>query len=106
MAEPLTEAEPDGRDEHLDAPVVRRAEELVHRLPRRRLETANQIFQYALARAEVDGAPVVGVDQMKRPRVRALIEIGHTGGRQLEDGLGDRIEEPRELDAAAKGGER
>src|SRR5271168_1373239 len=46
----------------------------------------------------VDGATVVGVNEAEVPKLSALVEVGHSGRGELEDGLGEGIDHAKELE--------
>ena len=48
------------------------------------------------ARREVDWPPVIGIDQRQIPELGALIEIGNSRQRRLQDQLGQTIERPHQ----------
>ena len=55
---------------------------------------------------EVDGPPVVGIDEMKIPQLGPLIEIGNAGRRDLEDHLRERVDEADTRDTLLEGQKR
>ncbi len=54
---------------------------------------------------EVDGPAVVGIDEAEVPQFGALVEVGHPGRGQLEEGLGQRGVHAPARDLALEGQE-
>ncbi len=52
-----------------------------------------QIFEAMAAIVVIDGAAIVGIDQIEIPQLGAAIKIGHAGERRFQQQLGQRIHE-------------
>src|SRR5262249_36747354 len=51
---------------------------------------------------EVNGSPVIGVDQRQIPELCALIEIGNTWHRRFQEQLGEAVKRPNQRCAPRK----
>src|SRR6185436_17453388 len=51
-----------------------------------------------VARTVLDELPVVGVGETKVHELRALVDVGETGTRHLQERLGQRVPEPERRD--------
>src|ERR1700756_5019309 len=61
-----------------------------HELPHGRIVT--NFAQHFLATLEIDGAPIIRVDQAKIPQFAALIEVCYSRRHQLENKLGKAVQ--------------
>src|SRR5262249_113391 len=51
-----------------------------------------QLLEHVSSDFPVDGTPIVGIDQAEIPELAALVEVGYPGRRDLDEGLGKRVE--------------
>src|SRR5882762_5997743 len=68
-------------------------------------ERAVEIAEQAAAQREVHRPAVVGVDQAQVPQLGALVEVGDTGRRDLDQRLRQRVERAEVGDARLERGE-
>src|ERR1044072_9471779 len=83
------------RHVHLDAVVLRLLQQTFDKLRHIAVSRFTQTGEQRAAQLVVDGPSVVRVYERERPKLRALIEVGHAGRRRLQQCLRERVKKPR-----------
>jgi hypothetical protein len=57
-----------------------------------RVECPCQFLQHVLSELPIDRTPIIRIDQVEVPELAALVEVGNTRSRDLDEGLSQRAE--------------